>query len=158
VLEEFWERSGIALGLPSLEEFGELAGVALGARADEMRDFEPVDEGAENVDGGTALQIFSLGGDEFEGIGRRFGRRVERQIGLRRLEDVVDRGALFARALGEADEIDWLEVPCRSGEDAGGGDVVEGLVDEAEVSEDIADERMLEDGEARDDERNFALG
>ena len=64
------------------------------------------------------------------------------------MERVVNRGALFARALGEADEVDGLEMPGGSGEDAGGGDVVERLVDEAEVGEDVADERMLKDGEA----------
>jgi len=74
------------------------------------------------------------------------------------LQDVVYRGALFARALGETDEIDGLEMPRGSGEDAGGGDIVESFVDEAEVGEDVADERMLEDREARDDEGDLAVG
>ena len=158
IFEKFGERARFAFGLPGFEKFDELRDVAARAWGDEMWDFEPVDERAENVDGRAALEIFALARDEFEKFSEGFGRWIKWQVGLRRLERVVDRGAFFARALGEAHEIDGLEMPRGRGEDASGGDVVERLVDEAEVCEDVADERMLEDGEARDDERNFALG
>ena len=55
VFEEFGEGFSVALGLPGFEEFDELGDVTARARADEMRDFEPVDQRAEDVDGGAAL-------------------------------------------------------------------------------------------------------
>ena len=128
IFEEFGERARFALGFPGFEKFDELRDVATRGWFDEMWDFEPVDEVAEDVDGGAALEIFSLGGDEFEEVGERFGRWIERQIGLRGLECVVDRGALFACALGEADEIDGFEMPGWSGEDASAAMSSKGLL------------------------------
>jgi len=74
------------------------------------------------------------------------------------LENIEDRRAFFARTFGEADEIDGFEMPRGSAEDAGAGDVVERFIDETQVGEHIAHERMLENREARDDEGNFTIG
>jgi len=69
VFEELGEGFSVALGLPGFEEFDELGDVAARAWGDKMRDFEPVDEAAKDVDGRATLEIFSLGGDELKEIG-----------------------------------------------------------------------------------------
>ena len=55
VFEKFGQRAGFALGLPGFQEFDELRDVTARGCFDEMRDFEPVDEGAKHVDGGAAF-------------------------------------------------------------------------------------------------------
>ena len=107
---------------------------------------------------GRRLRFLRWVGDEFEQVGERFGEGSKGKSDWGNLEHVVDGGALFARAFGEADEIDRFEMPRGGAKNASAGDVVERFVDEPEVGEDVAHERMFEDGEARDDEGNFAVG
>src|SRR5882724_8486816 len=85
-------------------------------------------------------------------------RSVERKLALRELEQVVDGFFFFFGAFGEADEIRRFEMPRGCGQNAGTRDVVKRRGDEAQVGDDVFDERMIEDGEIGNDERNFAAG
>src|SRR5256884_3315942 len=85
-------------------------------------------------------------------------RSVERKLALRELEQVVDGFLFFFGAFGEADEIWRFEMPRRCGQNAGASDVVKRRGDEAQIGDHVFDERMIEDGEIGNDERNFAAG
>src|SRR6266436_7934885 len=85
-------------------------------------------------------------------------RSVERKLALRELEQVVDGFLFFFGAFGEANEIRRFEMPRGCGQNAGTRDVVKRRGGEAQVSDDVFDERMIEDGEIGNDERNFAAG
>src|SRR2546430_7904681 len=85
-------------------------------------------------------------------------RSVERKLALRELEQVVDGFLFFFGAFGEADEIRRFEMPRGCGQNAGTRDVVKRRGDEAQISDDVFDKRMIEDGEIGNDERNFAAG
>ena len=74
------------------------------------------------------------------------------------LQHVVERFFFLARALGEPHEIGGFESPGRRGEDAGARDVVEGLGDQPQISQHVFHQRMIEDREFADDERNFLAG
>src|SRR5438876_5072355 len=85
-------------------------------------------------------------------------RSVEWKLPLRELEQVVDGFLFFFGAFGEANEIRRFEMPRGRGQNAGAGDVVKRRSDEAQVRDNVLDERMIEDGEIGNDERNFGAG
>src|SRR5580704_16815621 len=70
----------------------------------------------------------------------------------------MERSFPFSGALGEADEVDGFDSPGWGGQDTGAGKVVEGSGNQAQGSEHVFDERVIEDREVADDERDFVAG
>ncbi len=96
---------------------------------------------------------------EVEQLGNRTRRGVERQLRLRRLQNVVKRrAALFCGTLRQPHQIGGFEVPGRRRQHAGAGDVIEWSGDEPQIRQHVPHERMFEDGQFRNDKGNFPAG
>src|SRR5262249_54156591 len=105
----------------------------------------------------ATLERFALSDKKFDEFFYRVLPSIERQASLRYLKKVKKSFFLFLGALREADKVARFETPGGRGQHACKGNVVERHSDQAQVSDDVFDERVIEDGKVGDDKRNIAL-
>ena len=74
------------------------------------------------------------------------------------MQDVVDPGSFFARALRKSHQVRWRKLPGRRRKHPSGSDIVVGRGDESKVSEHVLNERVFEYRKPRNDKGNLAAG
>ena len=108
-------------------------------------DFQPFDQIAKDFAGRAASNGLTLLAQKLQQLGDRRMRRIEWQLRLRRLQNVVQRnGAFSSGSFRQAHQVGCGQMPRRRGEHAGARDIVKGTSDQVKIREHVAHQRMLQ--------------
>ena len=159
VLDKLRQAARVALWFPLLRKLREPRHIFIVLPARALGHFQPFEQIHQNLASGPPPHALAVLRKKLQQRREPRFRAVKRQLGLRRLQGVVERRAApFRRALGQARQIFRLKIPRGRGKRSRAGNVVERPRDQPKIRQNVFHQRMVQDGKPADDKRNFPCG